>query len=85
MMIYTNQWLNCRLKNTELSQLHAIMEREGMNKSNTVRMLFHIAVKAYCESKKIDLENLIGQEKPARTSPAERRAKTPKPRRNAQP
>lgn len=54
MQIYTNNYAAFRFKMSELSQLEDIMGKEQLNKSDALRMLFHIGIQDYYKNKGIN-------------------------------
>jgi hypothetical protein len=50
MQIYLNEKIQFRLKTSEHGQFNAVMKKEGLNKSDTARMLYHLGIKAYLEN-----------------------------------
>lgn len=51
MQVYTNIYANFRLKLAEWSQLQRVMREQSLNKSEALRMLFHLGIQAYSEGK----------------------------------
>ena len=75
MQIYSNIYLNCRLKISEWSQFEIIMKREKLNKSDALRMLFHLGLQTYYTSRHIDPKEIAAQDRPGRVPVSEKRVK----------
>jgi len=54
LQIYSNNYANFRFKMPEWTQFQRVMNREKLNKSDTLRMIFHLGLQAYYASKGID-------------------------------